>query len=674
MAEDLPFKCPVVTDEDISRVTSLLGLPVEAFYGVDRKDPRQDVLKSSEQLDVAACPGSGKTTLLVAKLAILAEKWEYRTRGICVLSHTNVARNEIENKLGNSTVGRTLLGYPHFVGTIHSFVAEFLAIQWIRSLSYPVKLIDSEICESIRWKKLAKKWRSALEHRHVDKSDIRILDTNFRWAKKDGTIPLADDTETYREYQRACEQTAADGFHCYDDMFVWALDMMAKLPWIIGVIRDRFPILFIDETQDNSEEQSAILYKIFMEGDGPVIRQRFGDSNQAIFDYIDVQESETDIFPSAMIKKDIPNSYRFGQTIANLADPFGVMSYANGLTGEGPREKVLASGASEGQHTIFLSNEDSICKVMDAYGALILDTFSDQELEWGTFKAVGQVHKDKGNNHKPRHVGHYWSNYDPELARPDPKPGTFLGYVFVGMGRAKITGESYPFVEKIAEGILRFASMADGSTLDRRRRHLHRYVLDLLAESNKVRERYQDLISMFVVMREVLLKEKWNSEWREVVREIAATIAKAPLASQGNEDFLAWDEKQASQLFAHIIPKSRNNLYRYPAAEPKIAIRVGSIHSVKGETHTATLVLETFWHKHNLESIKDWLWRDDRRGGEGQGVSVKKRLKVHYVAMTRPTHLLCVAMKRSNFEGKGGVLDEQMVKRLEQRGWRVKEI
>jgi DNA helicase-2/ATP-dependent DNA helicase PcrA len=233
MAEDLPFKCPVVTDEDISRVTSLLGLPVEAFYGVDRKDPRQDVLKSSEQLDVAACPGSGKTTLLVAKLAILAEKWEYRTRGICVLSHTNVARNEIENKLGNSTVGRTLLGYPHFVGTIHSFVAEFLAIQWIRSLSYPVKLIDSEICESIRWKKLAKKWRSALEHRHVDKSDIRILDTNFRWAKKDGTIPLADDTDTYREYQRACEQTAADGFHCYDDMFVWALDMMAKLPWII---------------------------------------------------------------------------------------------------------------------------------------------------------------------------------------------------------------------------------------------------------------------------------------------------------------------------------------------------------------------------------------------------------------------------------------------------------
>ena len=55
-------------------------------------------------------------------------------------------------------------------------------------------------------------------------------------------------------------------------------------------------------------------------------------------------------------------------------------------------------------------------------------------------------------------------------------------------------------------------------------------------------------------------------------------------------------------------------------------------------------------------------------------MSVKKRLKVHYVAMTRPTHLLCVAMKRSNFEGKGGVLDEQMVKRLEQRGWRVKEI
>ena len=214
MAKDALFKCSAVTDEDISSVTRLLGLPEGAFYGLDRKDPRQDVLKSMEQLDVAACPGSGKTTLLVAKLAILAEKWEHRTRGICVLSHTNVARNEIEKKLGGSTVGRSLLAYPHFVGTIHGFVAEFLAIPWIRSLGYPIKLIDSEICESIRWKKLAVNWRSGLEHKHLGEASFRIIDTSFNWVKKDGKKAVPECAETYKEYRRACENTARDGFHC----------------------------------------------------------------------------------------------------------------------------------------------------------------------------------------------------------------------------------------------------------------------------------------------------------------------------------------------------------------------------------------------------------------------------------------------------------------------------
>lgn len=673
MDKDFPFKCPVVTDEDISRVTHLLGLPEDAFYGVDRKDPRQDVLKSMEQLDVAACPGSGKTTLLVAKLAILAEKWEYRTRGVCVLSHTNVARSEIENKLGSSTVGRSLLAYPHFVGTIHGFVNEFLALPWLRSLGYQIKIIDTEMCLRRRWNALPKSVQSGLEKAGHDPSVLSIQSPDFnvgevRW----GNGSLGKETPTYKALCDTCKRSVEEGYHCHDEMFMWARDLMDHVVQIPKVIRERFPLLFIDETQDNSEEQSAILFRIFMEGDGAVIRQRFGDSNQAIFDHIDAEESKTDLFPNGGFKKDIPNSYRFGQTIANLADPFGVMPHANGLKGQGPREKVLVSGASEGKHTIFLCNEDSVCKVIEAYAALILETFSENELQGGTFKAVGQVHKDNRNDHKPRHVGHYWSDYDPELTRPDPKPGTFLGYVFVGMGRAKITGESYLYVEKIAEGILRLVSKVDGGTVDRRRRHLHRYVLDLLAENNEMRDRYQDLIVRFVIMKEIPTREMWNNEWRDVVRKIAATIAKASLSSQDAEDFLAWDEKPAGLLSAHIVPKSRDNRYRYPAGEPKIAIRVGSIHSVKGETHTATLVLETFWHKHNLESIKDWLWRDDHRGG-GEG-RVKKRLKVHYVAMTRPTHLLCLAMKRSSFESKGGVLDTQVVQSLEQRGWHVKEV
>jgi hypothetical protein len=103
-----------------------------------------------------------------------------------------------------------------------------------------------------------------------------------------------------------------------------------------------------------------------------------------------------------------------------------------------------------------------------------------------------------------------------------------------------------------------------------------------------------------------------------------------------------------------------------------VHIRLGSIHSVKGETHTATLVLDTFFHAHHLNELKPWLL-----GARSGGLKVKAkgapqlesarllgRLKLHYVAMTRPSHLLCVAMRKDAFTD-----DELGV--LKGRGWSV---
>lgn len=674
MGEDPVFEPPDVTDQDICWASRLLKLPDDAFYGEDRNDPRQEVLKYIEQLDVAACPGSGKTTLLVAKLAILAEKWRYRTRGICVLSHTNVARNEIESRLGNTTAGRSLLSYPHYIGTIHGFVNEFLAIPWLRSRGYPIKMIDSEICESRRWDRLAHKWRAALEKQHVDKSNIRILDTTFKLAKKTGIFPIADHTDTYKEFRKACEESAREGYHCYDDMFVWARDMMDKLPGFVGVIRDRFPLLFIDEAQDNSEEQSAILHRIFMDGNGAVIRQRFGDGNQAIFDSTGTKEATTDKFPDGTMKKDLPNSHRFGQKIADLADPLGLVPY--GLKGQGPKTS-LASGVSEGRHTIFLFGDNSTDKVIDAYAKLLIETFSKRELDEGTFWAIGQRHsppeETADHNKTPYHVGHYWPDYDPQLTSRDPKPKTFVQYIFAGMGRAETSREAYLSIEKIAEGILRLAGMVELKKVLLRRQHSHRFVMEHLDKCTTVKERYEELIASFAVKREAPAKETWDNHWCVVVRKIAETIAGTPLSSPEVNGFLAWKDGPDVPKTPPVARRSRDNIYRYPYDDPKVHIRVGSIHSVKGQTHTATLVLETFWQKHNLDSLAPWLYGSNS-GGQSDGVQQQVRLKLHYVAMTRPTHLLCLAMKMNTFKGDNGDLNQELKQKLEQRGWQVRLI
>ncbi len=696
MSDAPPFEPPAITDEDIRWASGLLDLPDDAFFGKDGTDPRQDILKKSGTIEVAACPGSGKTTLLVAKLAILAKKWPHRTRGICVLSHTNAARREIEKLLVNKAAGQRLLAYPHFIGTIHRFVNEFLAIPWLRSRGYQITIIDTEICESRRWQHLHRDSRSALEKRRMDESSVRIVDTSFNFTKKSGKLKFADHTETYKNVQRACQETAKEGYHCYDDMFIWARDLIDTVPAVVVVLRDRFPLLYIDEAQDNSEEQSVILHDVFMAGDKPVKRQRFGDPNQAIFSFVGARGATKHKFPDGKFEE-LPSSHRFGEHIAQLAGPLGVTQYDGGLKGHGPSTRRL-SRHHEGRHTIFLFDDDDAGKVLDAYAALLIETFSEPELVKGPFVAVGQVHKVKGDDQKPRHVGHYWPDYDPELSKPEPRPPCFVQYVSAGQEKAEEVGEAYPAVEKIAEGVLRLAGMAEGGTTLRPRRHCHRYVLQRLEENADVHECYKDLINEFALPLKVLTRETWDNRWCGLVRQVAESTARAPLPREEADAFLKWKDKPDANGAPSTIPKRRDNIYRYSNDQGEVAIRVGSIHSVKGETHTATLVLETFWNDHNLESIRDWLTGDregplkrvDRGRDKPQQhfdfsncrrwapapprSEEETRLKLHYVAMTRPTHLLCLAMKRRTFENGEGESDQSLIERLKSHGWRVEMI
>lgn len=666
MSEVDPFNLPEITDKDIRWAASLLGLSENAFHGEDGNDPRLNVLKCINNIDVAACPGSGKTTLLVAKLAILANKWKYRTRGICVLSHTNAARREIEQRLGSTDVGRQLLAYPHYIGTIHGFVDTFLALPWLRSRGYPIRIIDTDICLARRWKSLPSKTRLSLTRARKNSSVLTIKSPNFdvgrvKWGKGE----LNPDSPTYRQMKEVCKQSIVDGFFCHEEMLMWADTCLEHLPELVYRIRERFPILFIDETQDNSEEQSKLLYRVFMDGDRSVLRQRFGDSNQAIYNFVGAKETTTDIFPNHNLKMSIPNSHRFGTTVANLAKPFAVNPHDGGLKGNGPRSIFPGTSSKEGPHTIFLFDDNTIDKVLPAYAELLIKIFSDDELKHGVFTAVGQVHNDTGDKNCPRHVGHYWPDYDPELTKANPQPQTFVQYLRAGQEQAETIGETYPVVEKIAQGILRLAGMAEGGRDIRVRKQSHRYVLDLLEEKKEARKLYQLLLSQISIKRKLLTKKKWDVCWSKVVRKISEEIAESPLNDSAANSFLSWPDvdildKGISQKDHH------DNLYRYPVEDPKVHIKVGSIHSVKGQTHTATLVLETFWHTHNLKSLKQWLL-GKRCNGPSDNKKNESRLKLYYVAMTRPTHLLCLAMKRESF-------NKSEINQLEKCGWKIMDV
>ncbi|MGH9771758.1 MAG: UvrD-helicase domain-containing protein, partial [Candidatus Acidiferrales bacterium] len=97
-------------------------------------ESQRTFLSNVESCDVQAAPGNGKTTLLVAKLALLSRCWVSRKQGVCVISHTNVAREEVEKKLFRHATASAFRSYPHFIGTVTAFIDRYLALPSLRGL------------------------------------------------------------------------------------------------------------------------------------------------------------------------------------------------------------------------------------------------------------------------------------------------------------------------------------------------------------------------------------------------------------------------------------------------------------------------------------------------------------------------------------------------------------
>lgn len=672
---------PKITDDDIAWVVRVLGLPDDAFSPEKDGGARERILKSiGETLDVSACPGSGKTTLLVAKLAILARNWPYRRQGMCILSHTNVAKEEIEKRLGGTEVGRALLSYPHYIGTIHGFVNEFMALPWLRSKGYPIKAVDDEMVKKQRLNCLNWKEHPQLNgwlNNKVKSStwDVNISDIIDSWTISSAAFHVVDKIgmpifknsgESSDQLKKIVERVVASGYHRYDEMFMWANDLIDCSPAIKQHIRGRFPLVFLDEVQDNSEAQSSILHRIFMEGDGASCRMRFGDSDQEIFDSAgEVKRAKTDKFPSDKVKYDLPNSHRFGQSIANLASPLSVGKMS--LAGQGPK-----GGASkDAAHAIFLVDEDSIGAVLKAYGQYLLSVFDEEQklLDQLTFTAVGAVHRDKegSEKNKPHNLSHYCTEYDPDIASKDPKPKTFLQYVkaghrLVGQFATEGTGgESFAAVERIAIGIINFSKEVTPQFNPRPRKRNHRFVLESLKDDKANCDKYLKLIGSLAVERKFPSEADWSTTWKDLVVNVVTSLS--GVAPQSDHPFLDY---QQSEDFSSDHIGTRNNTYTLESDRRKVNIKLGSIHSVKGETHTATLVLDTYNRSHHFKMIFPWIKNKPKKKISD---SEEKRLKLHYVAMTRPSHLLCLAMKKSYLESENGEINQNQIDALKKHGW-----
>lgn len=104
-----------------------------------------------------------------------------------------------------------------------------------------------------------------------------------------------------------------------------------------------------------------------------------------------------------------------------------------------------------------------------------------------------------------------------------------------------------------------------------------------------------------------------------------------------------------------------------------ITVEVGTVHSAKGQTHTATLYLETYFYKDgkgaNAKSYESQRLADQILGNplkDNVGKRVKQSAKMAYVGFSRPTHFLCFAVHKDRFDST--------LERVDKEVWDIVEV
>lgn len=338
----------------------------EELSGCDFTDPSQtDFLAKATACDVQAAPGNGKTTLLAAKLALLSRNWLTRRRGVCVISHTNAARTEVEDLIARHPTAARLMAYPHFTGTVTAFVNQFLALPYLRGLGWNLRQIDDDAFEAEALRRYPSYWAlrnqagkaSATVERWVGRL---TLDPGFDHVGHEPDSVAVHrqkgqhgaDTNCGKALAKLKASMIRSGLYRYADMTTLAWRALRENSALAERLRDRFPLVILDEAQDTNGDQLRLLEQIFKHDTAAF--QRLGDSNQTLYEDDTAEPAYWE--PGAGC---IPlnTSRRFGGEIAGFASQLTVRQ----------AQTIVGLGGKRGVRVMILFDEATIGGVLGAF-------------------------------------------------------------------------------------------------------------------------------------------------------------------------------------------------------------------------------------------------------------------------------------------------------------------
>lgn len=537
---------PQISDADIDELERSEGLKFD--------EQRRNILKSMDSIDVQACPGSGKTTLIAAKLILLAKKWTHQDRGICVVSHTNVAKNEIINRLQNSKFkeAQRLLSYPHFIGTIQEFAGKFVAFPSLRSNGISMNVVDDEICVRQIQGKLKPKTKLYLDKKGGVPESLFGFKMSFVDGKYQFQVPgfkKESASDSYRDLVKVRTDLLLNGYLFFQDVFAIAMSEATQNCLLNSSLRQRFSGLFIDEMQDTQAHQDELINRIFNSADCSNSIQRFGDPDQAIFNGLGGGEAPNTSY-NERSQKDmfevINQSHRFGESVARIAKAFShnEVTLTSGWDAEKQAEKDRICSSDGFNPTILLYDDASLTHVLESFGDVIQEQFNESVLKKLRVVAVGGVGKPVTDPQKDLSISSYSKAFDTQKGKANPTFERFCDAV--RHCQSFPPGDSRRRYDILIDTTLKFLRSIGHTDSDGN--HFSRKTLDACLSNNGQRDDFRKILFVCLAKSDVLIEQNWSKLSHAVCKILSIDFNEAAVSrfftySDDAEDVSAKNKK-----------------------------------------------------------------------------------------------------------------------------------
>lgn len=239
---------------------------------------------------VSAGPGAGKTHWLVGHIfnVLHRSKKLGKTRKIACITYTNIAVETILKRLGTSsdrvevsTIHSFL--YKHIVKPYASFIAEEFGLNYVKMDGHDDRILSSY--------SFLKKWKDISKQNRI-RDDKKIVEAfgKARWKFDGDDIVFKPDypikanrysirSDSYFQYKTLAWEK---GVLHHEDVLFFSYHLIKKYPYILTILRKKFPYFFIDEFQDTNPIQAWILRKVGQKG---TVIGIIGDKAQSIYGF-----------------------------------------------------------------------------------------------------------------------------------------------------------------------------------------------------------------------------------------------------------------------------------------------------------------------------------------------------------------------------------------------------